>query len=179
MPVLLPDVLAFPIITVRSKRTQFLASFVAPQTSDPRNSASIISIQPRALAGEATSTIFGLSTLQFGTTLGGLAVITIAVLVWIFYRKKERIPAQVVFPPPFVGNWIPPPPVPVATPVPPMRAFSTMKREQDAAIPHYGDVHTEPDVLVNRVDGLQLLPGAPSARKTARPFWRYSSASRK
>ncbi|KAJ7645961.1 aspartic peptidase domain-containing protein [Mycena polygramma] len=44
----------------------------------------------------------------------------------------------------------------------PERSLSTMKREQNAAIVHYGDTHFVPDSLVQTADGLQLTPGRES-----------------
>ncbi|KAJ6545429.1 hypothetical protein B0H19DRAFT_1167667 [Mycena capillaripes] len=58
---------------------------------------------------------------------------------------------------------------------PALESFSSMnlKRAQEAALPHYGDVHTAPDVLVQTRKGLQLLPGRAPSSQSASP--RYNS----
>ncbi|KAJ6484034.1 hypothetical protein C8R45DRAFT_1099199 [Mycena sanguinolenta] len=133
----------------------------------------------------ATSTIMGLSTVQFASTLTGLALVLFGTLIWLCYReRKKRIDTRVPDPEFYVPAFIhpitqvspPPPPVPAR----PERSLSLLKREQTAAIPRYADTHTEPDVLVQTTDGLQLLPGSsPPTKRGNRPFWRVSNGSSK
>jgi hypothetical protein len=133
------------------------------------------------------STIMGLSTVSFAITLVGVALFIFGGIIWIFYRlrKKTQRPPDPEFA--FKANWMAAVPAPLPAPPPaapthPERSFSMLKREQTAAIPHYGDTHTAPDVLVQTRDGLQLLPGSTPPRengKTSRPFWRGSGGSGK
>jgi hypothetical protein len=125
----------------------------------------------------------GLSTVQFATSLVGLALVVLATLLWLWYRqRKARAPQQQFYAPPFKQTWIPITPAEPLAP-PPQAApsrFSMLKREQADAIPHYGDTHTAPDVLLQTPNGLQLLPGSPPPKKKGyRPFWRQSNGSEK
>ncbi|KAJ7232645.1 hypothetical protein B0H12DRAFT_1145024 [Mycena haematopus] len=129
----------------------------------------------------STSTIWGLSTVKFATTLTGLALVVLVTLIWLCYRerkKRRRVPDPEFYAPAFTGpvTQLRPPPIPAR----PERSFSILKREQTAAIPHYEDTHTEPDVLLRTADGLQLLPGSsPPKKKGYMPFWRVSNGSSK
>ncbi|KAJ7824786.1 hypothetical protein B0H14DRAFT_2822535 [Mycena olivaceomarginata] len=126
------------------------------------------------------STIMGLSTVSFAITLIGVALFIFGGMIWIFYRlrkKTQRLPDPEFA---FKANWMatvpaPPPVLPPAAPTP-------LDDQQTAAIPHYGDTHTAPDVLVQTRDGLQLLPGSTPPREkgtASRPFWRGSGGSGK
>ncbi|KAJ7162485.1 hypothetical protein C8R46DRAFT_349194 [Mycena filopes] len=132
---------------------------------------------------ETAPSIFGLSILQFGTTLGGLALIVLGLLIWLCHRSKRRrvtdheaagfldhkYMATTTAPP------APPPPVPSLAR--PERSFSMLKREQTEAIPRYGDTQTLPDVLIPTARGLQLMPAPLPPKKKRTAFWRKSTAS--
>ncbi|KAJ7018189.1 hypothetical protein C8F04DRAFT_398647 [Mycena alexandri] len=130
------------------------------------------------LNNDTAPSILGLSILQFGASLGGLALIVAGILIWLCYRSKARVrdhEANIML---FNQNYaMPTAPPPVPTLTRPQRSFSMLKREQTAAIPRYEDRYTAPDVLVRTVDGLQLLPGSLPAKNKKKPFWRQSNIS--
>ncbi|KAF8173952.1 hypothetical protein K438DRAFT_1849740 [Mycena galopus ATCC 62051] len=150
---------------------------------------------------DSTPTILGLSYTRFAVTIT-FAVVGLGTLIWLCYRSRQRR-KRAMKPDPefstFNANWmvpvphnpyilhnaqappIPPrPPVAQLAPAPPPSRLSILKQEQVDAIPHYGDTHMEPDVLVRTAGGLQLLPGPPPQKKKGyRPFWRTSNGSNK
>ncbi|KAJ6480477.1 hypothetical protein C8R47DRAFT_1135947 [Mycena vitilis] len=134
-------------------------------------------------------TILGLSTAGFAGSITGLVLLALLALFWILWYRQNKAD-QEAKPAVFIrGPWDwkyfrptptgAPPPVPAHTRPRPARSFSLLKREQDEALPHYEDTHTAPDVLLQTRRGLQLLPGAPPAKKkrSYRPFWRQGSAN--
>ncbi|KAJ7759628.1 hypothetical protein B0H16DRAFT_595464 [Mycena metata] len=125
--------------------------------------------------------IFGLTIVQFATSIGGLALIVVGILTWLCYRNKTRVPDHeantLIFNQNHMAMPAAPPPVPTLTR--PQRSFSMLKREQTAAIPRYEDRYTVADVLVQTADGLQLLPGVLPPKKKKKPFWRQSNVSGK
>jgi len=48
-------------------------------------------------------------------------------------------------------------------------ALVDMKREQAAAVPHYGDNHTAPDSVTRTDAGVQLVPGRPPGAQAPNP----------
>ncbi|KAF8206597.1 hypothetical protein K438DRAFT_1816137 [Mycena galopus ATCC 62051] len=68
------------------------------------------------------------------------------------------------------GSWQSSPPAPESS------SSMNLKRGQEAALTHYGDVHTAPDVMVQTRNGLQLLPGrAPSSQSASPRYPAYIS----
>ncbi|KAJ7119369.1 aspartic peptidase domain-containing protein [Mycena crocata] len=124
-----------------------------------------------------------------GGVIGGLALIGFAILALLLYRRRRQrnsnihseepaaIPTAATRTP---LSFVVDDPEKAAEPSttshpsspPPLRSISTMKREQNAAVHHYGDAHTTPDVLLRTQKGLYLLPGSAS-----RPDARRSGAS--
>ncbi|KAK7002214.1 acid protease [Favolaschia claudopus] len=56
-----------------------------------------------------------------------------------------------------------------SSPPGPSLAFVGMKRQQAAAIPHYGDTYAQEDSLVQTRDGTRLSPGRPSGAQAPSP----------
>ncbi|KAF7376942.1 hypothetical protein MSAN_00112000 [Mycena sanguinolenta] len=161
---------------------------VAPvDFTDALDTRQTFNVDPNDDSLSNDSTIMGLNTVQFASTLTGLALIVIGTIIWLCYRERKkrmertRVPDPEFYAPAFIRpiTQVPPPPPP-SVPTRPERSLSLLKREQTAAIPRYADTHTEPDVLVQTADGLQLLPGSSPPRKGGyRPFWRVSNGSSK
>ncbi|KAF7358227.1 hypothetical protein MVEN_00871400 [Mycena venus] len=136
----------------------------------------------------ATTRIVGLTTVDLAITISFAAFALFGILIWICYRQRRRRllqEAELASATAFRGNWmvtqVPPPAADreaqvMAPPARPERSFSMLKREQTAALPHYDDTHTAPDVLVQTADGLQLLPGSsPPQHNGYQPFWQQSN----